>query len=238
MKCSEAHELIGELLEGTIREEDRRTLEKHLESCPDCRELLADFQEIKTQAAALPKLEPSSTVWPNVLDAVRRDRRARSARPAATLNWRDRFFAPGLPRYAFVAALTVCLVVGGIVLIREPRKSPVPITPAGNGAGAEYTMAKLQEAEIHYRLAIRALSEAAAAQETGLDPVTTEALAKDLRTIDAVIESCREAVRHDPKSVEARVYLLGAYKGKLEFLDTVITAKKKTADPARAGIVL
>jgi len=235
MKCSQAHELIGELLEETISEEDRQALEKHLESCPDCRDLLADFREIKTQAAALPKLDPSPAVWTNVLDGVRRDRRAKSVRAATTINWWDRLFAPGRPRYAFAAALALCLVIGGAVLIRSPRKTAVPAV-AGNGD--EYTMAKLQEAEIHYRLAILALSEAAAGQKTGLDAKTTESLEKDLRTIDAVIASCRDAVRRDPKSVEARVYLLGAYKGKVEFLDDIIAAKKKSAAPSGGGIVL
>ena len=235
MKCSQAHELIGELLEETFSEEDRLALEKHLESCPECRELLADFQEIKTQAAALPKLEPSPAVWLNVLDDVRRDRRAKSVRAATTVNWWDRLFAPGRPRFAFAAALALCLVIGGAVLIRAPRKTAIPAVP---GNGDEYAMAKLQEAEIHYRLAIRALSEAAASQKTGLDAKTTESLEQDLRTIDAVIASCRDAVRRNPKSVEARVYLLGAYKGKVEFLDNLITANKKSAAPSGAEIVL
>ena len=235
MKCSQAHELIGELLEGTLGEEDRQTLEKHIESCPECRELLADFREIKTQAAALPKLEPSSAVWPNVLVGVRRDRRAKSVRAATTLSWWDRLFAPGRPRYAFAAALALCLVVGGAVLMRSSRKTAVPVFA---GDGGEYAMAKLQEAEIHYRLAIRALSEAAAGQKTGLDAKTMDSLEKDLRMIDAVIASCRDAVRRDPKSVEARVYLLGAYKGKVELLDNLITAKKKSTASSGAGIVL
>jgi len=203
MKCTQAHELIGELLEGTIREEDRRALEEHLESCPDCRDLLADFQEIKTQAAALPRIEPSAAVWPNVLNAVRRERRERSARAVLSVSWWDRLFAPGRPRYALAAALALVLVVGGALLILPSRK-PV-VAAASSGDGGEYAMAKLQEAEIHYRLAIRALSDAAAGQQTGLDVKTMEALD---------IASCREAVLRDPRNVEARVYLLGAYKGK------------------------
>ena len=75
-------------------------------------------------------------------------------------------------------------------------------------------------------------------KEFGLDAITMDSLEKDLRTIDAVIASCRDAVRRDPKNVEARVYLLGAYKGKVEFLDNLITAKKKSAASSGDGIVL
>jgi len=235
MKCSQAHELIGELLEGTISEDDRRELEKHLESCRECRELLADFQEIKTQAAALPKIEPSPAVWTNVLAGVLRAGREKPAHSVATIGWWERLFAPGRPRYALAAALSLGLVIGGAVLIRAPWKKAAPV--AADTADA-YTMAKLEEAETHYRLAIKALSEAAAAQKTGLDAKTTASLEAGLGTIDAVIASCRAAVQRDPKNVEARVYLLGAYKGKVEFLDNIIAAKKMSAVPSAGGLVL
>lgn len=234
MKCTRAHELIGELLEETISEADRRELEKHLDSCPECRDLLADFKDIKTLAADLPKLEPSPAVWPGIMAGVRRERRSGARRSSATLNWLDHLFHPGRPRYAFAAALTLLAVVGAVILFRAPRPAIGPA--AGNGDA--YTMAKLEEAETHYRLAIAALSEAAAAQKARLDPATTDALDRDLRTIDAVIASCREAVRKDPRSVEARVYLLGAYKGKVDFLDTVIAVKKTSAAPATADVIL
>lgn len=235
MKCSKAHELIGELLEGTIRGEDRRELEKHLESCDDCRELLADFQKIQNEAAALPKLEPSADVWPNILDGVRRARETESARPAAAAGRRERLFVPGRPRYALAAALSLGLIVGGAFLIRGPGEKTVPA--AGVKAHA-FTMAKLEEAETHYRLAIQALQEAAAAQKTGLAPETMAALKADLRKIDEVIAACRETVQGHPQSIEARVYLLGAYKGKLEFLDKILAAGRKSTAPSTTDIVL
>jgi len=239
MKCNEAHELIGELLEGTLGEDDRRELEKHLESCDDCRELLADFQKIQKEAAALPKPEPSPAVWANILDGVDRARRERSVRPAATVGWWERFTAPGRPRYALAAALTLGLIVGGAVLFRGLRNN-AGLNAAGKADA--YTMAKLEEAETHYRLAIKALSEAAAAQKNGngngLDPKTTASLEADLHKIDGVIAACRAAVQRDPQSVEARVYLLGAYKGKLDFLDNMIAAKKKMAASEATDIAL
>lgn len=237
MKCKEAHELISEFLEGTIGEDDRRELEKHLESCDDCRELLADFQTIRKEAAALPKPEPSPAVWTNILDGVARARREKTVRPAATVGWWERFTVLGRPRYALAAALTLGLIVGGTVLFRGPRNGAAP---AAAGKADAFTMAKLEEAETHYRLAIKALSEAAAARKNGndQDPKMTASLKADLHKIDAVIAACRAAVQREPQSVEARVYLLGAYKGKLEFLDNMIAAGNKLAAPEAADIAL
>jgi predicted anti-sigma-YlaC factor YlaD len=59
MRCSKAHRLIGEELEGTIGAADRVELRKHLEACADCRELMKDFTEIADAARRLPKPVPS-----------------------------------------------------------------------------------------------------------------------------------------------------------------------------------
>jgi anti-sigma factor RsiW len=235
MKCPKAHELIGELLEESISDKDRKDLEKHLESCQDCRELLTDFQNIKTQAASLPKLEPSEAVWTNILDGVRRDRRAKAVRSATTAGWWDRLFLPGRPRYAFGAALAMIAVIVGAIAIWKPWRSAQVVPPAD---GTAFTMAKLEEAETHYQLAIQALTAAVDNQKNGLDPRTVASLDRNLQVIDDLILACKNAVRQEPQSVEARVYLLGAYKGKVEFLDNLIVAKKKSAAPSAPETIL
>ena len=40
MKCSDAHKLMGDYLEGVLAPEEGGKLRDHLESCEDCKELL------------------------------------------------------------------------------------------------------------------------------------------------------------------------------------------------------
>jgi predicted anti-sigma-YlaC factor YlaD len=63
MRCSKAHKLIGDYLEGALSPEESERLREHLEGCADCRDLLEDFQGIIDEAKELPKHEPSNRVW-------------------------------------------------------------------------------------------------------------------------------------------------------------------------------
>jgi tetratricopeptide (TPR) repeat protein len=94
----------------------------------------------------------------------------------------------------------------------------------------QYTMAKLEEAEHHYQLAIKALNEAAMAQKDNLDPQVAEVFRTNLELIDQSINACRQAVLNDPNDLESRKYLLAAYKEKANLLNEIM-AVKDTSSP-------
>ena len=77
MKCALFHKMIGDRLDGMIRPQDRARLEDHLKSCPECRELAADFQKIAAEARALPQEDPAEELWPAIRAGVAAARRAR-----------------------------------------------------------------------------------------------------------------------------------------------------------------
>jgi tetratricopeptide (TPR) repeat protein len=89
-------------------------------------------------------------------------------------------------------------------------------------SGQEYALAKIQEAEQHYKLAIKALWEAVQSQKDNLDPKIAETFRINLELIDASLADCRRAVENDPRNMESRYYLLAVYKKKAELLDNMI----------------
>ena len=96
----------------------------------------------------------------------------------------------------------------------------------------QYTLTKLEEAEHHYQLAIKALHEAALAQSEQLDPQEAEVFRANLELIDQSINACRQAVLSNPNDVESRKYLLAAYKEKANLLNEIM-AVKDTSFPER-----
>jgi len=229
MKCTEAHELMGDYLEGTLAPEDADRLREHLESCADCQELLEDFEDIARQARELPRVEPSDAAWPAILRGVRAARVDAAVPAAPRRTWFDAVFGRGRMVYAGAAALLILAVLGGIVLAPRPADRLAGLSDADR-----FTLAKLEEAEKYYTLAIRALTEAVGAPGGGVDPQVAAVFDRNLREIDASIQACQSAVKAAPGDVAARTYLLGAYKNKVDFLDNVITFKKSAA-PARTN---
>jgi len=234
MKCAFYHKLIGEHLEGTIRPADKARLESHLASCADCRALFEDFRAIADNAKDLDRETPPDDVWPNVLARVQASRREERMRAAAR---RDRF-SPifGRARWTWAAALLFAGAVVGLLVGLRPWRTAEPAFKAGSED--IQTMAKLEDAEKHYKLAIQSLTEALTSAKGNFDLRTAALLALDLRTVDSVIESCHAAVAKEPGNVDARVFLLAAYQKKVDVLNDVLDLRKRTPSPAKPGTIL
>ncbi len=227
MKCAAFHKLIGERLEGTIKPRDKARLEAHLETCSECRQLMADFQHIAEEARRLDDADvPSDDVWNAILTGVRAARREKQRSSA-------RRFA--LPRWSYAAGFVLAAAAVGLIAGLAPwRRAAAPAVSADQAA----TLAKLTEAETHYKLAIKAMADALGAGPSVIGSSTAVLFARDLGVVDSALQACRDAVDRDPNSVEARVFLLAAYQKKVEILDRVLHVRKQIPAPAPSGTTL
>lgn len=66
MTCTKAQRSISEYVDGALDARRTAALERHLERCAACREVLEDFRAMKTAASELPVMEPGDDVWPRV----------------------------------------------------------------------------------------------------------------------------------------------------------------------------
>jgi anti-sigma factor RsiW len=226
-------DLINGYVDGGLGALERTELERHLEACSDCRQLVADLSEIRRLAASLEPRDPPARVWQRLERAIQLEERetpdsSRSTRAAGGAP----VFGLGLllrkPAYAWLAAAAALMLVTAVGVGYRLTSHPAPAsaaraTTAPNTEGsAEAVEAELRAAESHYERAIQGLEQIAGSEQSSLDPKTAATLRKNLAVIDQAISESRAAVRAEPSSEPAANSLMENFKTKLALLqDTV-----------------
>lgn len=225
MKCLTAKKWISEYIDGDLDAAKKAKLDQHCAQCADCQKLFVDFQTISSSAKELDTFPPPESTWGKIQEKMTAEEQEVLTLTPQKQSWFS------LPRLSYVLSAVLLVIFLSLVFIYGPRywsgKAVVPELE-----NQQYTMAKLEEAEHHYQLAIKALNEAAMAQREQLDPQIAEVFRTNLELIDQSINACRQAVLTDPNDIESRKYLLAAYKEKANLLNEIM-AVKDTSFPER-----
>ncbi len=220
MRCTTAKKWISEHIDAELDRKREAALAEHCAACSDCQKLMKDFQKISQSAAHLKEISPPESAWLKIQEKLP----AGEQQVIKIAPDRSRWLSQPRLSYAVSAAL-VLLVVIGIFVIRPFDRNGPGILPLSESQ--QYTLAKLQEAEHHYKLAINALAEAVAGQEGELDPKMTEVFRTNLAIIDASIGACQQAILNNPNNIESRNYLLSAYREKTNLLSQMMAVSDK-----------
>jgi len=225
MSCRQTQKLISEYIDGTLDEKKACKLESHLEECPACREVLEDLRKIAGEAKGLETPSPSPQVWAGI-----QRRLIQEPGREGGVSVPEKPAIPWLfPRFELKHGLALILmlaIVGGAAYfgLRQAGRAPLP----GPNEKDQYALAKLEEAERYYELAIKSLAEALTAQKESISPQMAEMLESNLNAFDVTIEVCRQAVSREPASLQARDYLLAAYQEKMSFLGDILEMNRKS----------
>ncbi len=223
MRCSKARKLISEYIDGSLQARKSATLEQHLDVCPDCKHVLEDFKTIVEDAKKLEELSPSDQTWLKIKAGLKPEEQRVLAFKPQKRAWFGLVFSPPKLKYALSSVVILALIVGAVIL---GLRYWIGKDFLDRGDLQKYTLAKLDEAERHYQKAIKALGEAISAQEGKMDPQVAEVFKSNLEVIDSSIMACRQMVLQDPENIDARNYLLSAYREKMNFLNEIIETKQ------------
>lgn len=222
--CGALEDAIGEYVDGAIDAAGRARVERHLETCADCRALAADLRAIRRTAGTLDRRPPPRTVW----DAVARQIAPAPAAAPSRRAWTMPLAAAAVLAIAIGAAFVLRgrladqpapAVTSAQPHVDEPARAAAP--PAGAGL-ARSVEAEMQMAEAHYERAIAGLEQIARSEEKELDPQLAATLRKNLGVIDQAISESRAALKAQPDSEPAQTSLFEAFRDKLTLLqDTV-----------------
>jgi len=222
MRCRTARKLVSESFDGPLDPPAGSRLEGHLRDCAECRKVRADLAAVMAGARSFDTPSVPADAWIRIRARLR-EAEASTERPSRGFAARPRF-APAVAALALVA-----VAAGGILVGLKLGRRPVSLTPEMH---EQATLAKLDEAERHYVLAIKSLGEALSGAKDRLSPEVSEMFTRNLEVVDATIQACRQAVLSEPDDVRARDFLLAAYMEKMALLGDLLDMER--ADP-RAG---
>ncbi|MBN1271878.1 MAG: zf-HC2 domain-containing protein [Candidatus Aminicenantes bacterium] len=226
MKCSKAKKLISEYVDGELDDKQSRMLEEHLDKCPECSRLLVDFQKIVEDAENLDPYSPSEYAWENIKSRLTG---GLSTFPAEEPQGRRKmnllFGSPAL-KFGLSAAAVLIVVAAAFFFGLNVNRNGDFLPP---DKAQEKALAKLEEAEYHYRKAIDALMEAVSSPENVVSPEMAAVFRANLEVINLSITGYKGAVLMDPSDIESRNALITAYAEKVTFLNKMLTMSKKTS---------
>lgn len=219
MRCSKAKRLISDYTDDDLKRSKSLRLKKHLGRCSACRKTLEDFRKIAQSAREEEDLSPSRQTWLKIRERLTpEEQRILTLHPHKGKGLGLLFVPPKL-KYAFSAVLLLIVIAGAVTLGLRYGEG---INILGKKDPMSFTLAKLDEAEKHYKKAIEALWEAVSAQEGIMTPKIAEVFRKNLEIIDSSIIACRQTVLQEPKNIDARNFLLAAYRDKVDFLEEMM----------------
>ena len=70
LDCGGFADALADYLEGDATDSVRSAMEAHADSCAACRQLLADLDNLRTEASALPPLVPSRDLWSGIAERI------------------------------------------------------------------------------------------------------------------------------------------------------------------------
>jgi len=244
MTCSEVQRALPEFLDDTPDVAFQTDFEAHLQSCPDCSDLVSDLKLISSEARQLATAEePPPMVWARIAAQLRAEgliREPESTRPILVLTsprrrWSARWLVP------VAAAL---LAAGSYVVRHKPTsqvaKQQAPRTPATSPAAetpaiASHPVPTPAPQQLAQKSAKPTDSEGPAAIPPIASAVEPEPSAEDqqflsevstrapsmratyesqLRAVNADIRETQAYVDQNPGDADARQHLMDAYQQK------------------------
>jgi len=206
MNCTEFQKVLPNVIEsgGTAEQE------AHLNSCPECSELVQDLRYIAESAKLmLPMQDPSPRVWNGIRSALEREGLVRPQEgtlrfqpPAGRLNLRP--WPAGAGLLAFAALLLFAI---GVLWVRNnSTHQSAPVINAGVSTAAAPVAASALPVDDDDAQMLNLVQQRS--------PAMLSTYRENLDAVNAYIRDARQTVDLDPTDMGARGHLIRAYDAK------------------------
>ncbi len=218
--------LLSDYLDHDLPRAEFDAVERHLETCTECRELLVGLVAVKARAASLVDPPAPTDLWAGIASRIGSAGSIREApaRHAVVLELPRRTRTWTAPQW-LAAAAAFAIVAAGAVWFAQSRVWPNASNRGGTASRpalrTDATSASFDAQQIENE--IRDLQAALERGRGKLAPETVQVLEENLRTIHKALQDARTALAQDPANSELKNYLAGAVQRKLDFVRRAAT---------------
>ncbi len=217
--------LLSDYLDHDLPRAEYEPLERHLESCAECRHVLSGLAAVKSRAATLVDPPAPDDLWAGIASRIgpagsvsRHTHPVLIELPRRARAWSMPQWLAAAAAFAVVAAGAVWIAQGGLngravregLAVREG--GPVLLSDGGTRISAAGFDADRIEGEIQ---------DLRAALERGrgrLAPETVKVLEDNLLIIHKALSDARTALTQDPANIELQDYFAGSVQRKLDLV--------------------
>lgn len=211
---------LSEYIDGELVPQVHAEIDRHLATCAECRQIVAELRGVREHAASLPAIPPAADLWDGVATRIAEPR----GRVLPLERRAPRRVSFTLPQLA-AACITVMALSGGMVWLaqRGDPRTDFPAMSAETAAAvprpeAAGEVAPAAFTDAHYENAIDDLESILDQGRDRLDPETVRVLEQNLESIDKAIEQSRRALEADPANTYLNNHLATARQRKLALL--------------------
>ncbi len=221
-------ELLSDYLDHDLARSEFDAVERHLESCADCRGTLAALAAVKTRAASLVDPPAPTDLWAGIASRIGTagSSSAAPASHAVVVQLPRRSRAWWLtPNWIAAAAVFAVVAAAGLWATRgqfSPAVRPGTLASSQpSAAGTDVVTASFDASQIESE--IGQLQRALDRGRGKLDPKTVQVLEDNLRIIRKATQDARAALETDPANVDLQDYLAGSVQKKLDMVRRAAT---------------
>ena len=215
--------LLSDYLDHDLPRAEYEALEHHLESCAECRDMLAGLAAVKSRAASLVDPPAPDDLWAGIASRIGTAGSASEApRPVVIELPRRARSLWGVPQWLPIAA-AFAVVALGAVWFAQGRLASRSVPGGQAQLRAVPSQPELQATQVGFdadriESEIQDLRSALERGRGKLAPETVQVLEENLRTIDRALSDARTALQQDPANRELREYFAGSVQRKLDMV--------------------
>lgn len=215
---------LSDYLDGDLAASEARELERHLESCEECRVTLEELKQVRERARTLVDPPAPDDLWAGIASRIGTAGSTSEAPRARVISFPSRLPSIALP-WAIAAgfALVMAGAGGAWLALRGGFVAPGAheVAQRDTVESADVALASFDAEKVEGEIA--ALQTALDQGRGRLDPKTVVVLEQNLALIRKATEDAKAALAADPANRELQNYFAGTVEQKLRLVRRAAT---------------